>query len=123
MIKQIFFFLLKVFGFSVLYGVGVLLFGFYQGWETSRQFSDGFFWAAIMLLGVGYVTLMGRMYQPTFHGSDDNEFVGQIDREERFKRWMEDYFHNHQAVIFVGACGALVMGMSVLVSMVEGWFW
>lgn len=123
MIKQIVLFLLKVFVFSMLYGAVVLGFGLFRGWETSRQFSDGFFWGAIILLGAGYVTLMGRMYQPTVRGSEDNAFIGPVDREERYTRWMEEYFHAHQAVIFVGACGLMVLGMSVLVSMAEGWFW
>ena len=50
--------------FSLMAGIVVLIIGLTLGWKTSRQFSDGFFWAGALMIFIGLISCKSRASEP-----------------------------------------------------------
>ena len=95
--------------FSLISGIVVAIIGLMHGWETS-QFSDGFFWAGVIMILVGFISLQGYRQRtinwPPVH----------LDPAHRAKLWAADAFHGKILMAVFGISGLLLFGLSILVS-------
>ena len=44
---------------SLIAGIVIAVIGYLLGWETSIQYSDGFFWAGLILISFGFISFQG----------------------------------------------------------------
>ena len=100
--------------FSLLSGVIVAIAGVMLGWETSIQFSDGFFWAGAIVISVGFVNLLGMFSQRTVSGLQNSQSAVHLDASERFKIWQTDILRGYHLLAFLGISGLLLFGLSAL---------
>ena len=100
--------------FALLAGIVVTIFGLVRGWKTYTQFSDGFFWAGAIVISIGFVNLMGNMYQRTVSGLQYSQSAVHLDAIERFRIWEADMLHGYHLLAFLGTSGVLLFGMAGL---------
>jgi len=95
--------------FSLISGIVVSIIGLMHGWRTS-QFSDGFFWAGVIMILIGFISLQGYSQRtiewPPVHGAP----------ADRAKLWAADAFRGKTLMAVFGISGLLLFGLSVLVS-------
>ena len=96
--------------FSLLAGIVVLIIGLMLGWKTSTQFSDGFFWAGVIMIAIGLVQFQGYS-QRSIDGPP-----AYLDPAERSKIWSADTFHGKNLMAFFGISGLLLFGLALLVA-------
>jgi hypothetical protein len=94
--------------FSLISGIVVSIIGLMHGWKTS-QFSDGFFWAGVIMIVVGFISLQGYSQRtidwPPVH----------LDPADRAKLWAPDAFRGKILMAVFGISGLLLFGLSALV--------
>ena len=100
--------------FSLISSVVVLIIGLVLRWNTSIQFSDGFFWAGAIVLSIGFVNILGMFYQRTVSGLQYSQSAVHLDMAERYKIWDADIMHGYKLLVFLGASGLLLFGPSLL---------
>ncbi len=100
--------------FSLISGIVVAITGLILGWETSTQFSDGFFWAGAIVISIGFVNLMGMIYQRTVSGLENSQSAVHLDASERFKIWQADILHGYNRLVILEISGLLLLGLSGL---------
>jgi hypothetical protein len=95
--------------FSLISGIVVSIIGLMRGWKTSAQFSDGFFWAGVIMISIGFVSLLGYSQRtidwPPVHS----------DPPDRAKLWTADTLHGKILMAVFGISGLLLFGLSLLV--------
>jgi hypothetical protein len=95
--------------FSLISGIVVSIIGVTYGWKTSTQFSDGFFWAGVIMILVGFISLQGYSQRtidwPPVH----------LDPAGRAKLWAADIFHGKILMAVFGISGLLLFSLSFLV--------
>jgi hypothetical protein len=94
---------------SLISGIVVSIIGLKLGWKAS-QFSDGFFWAAAIMILFGFVSFQGYRQRTT-----DWPAV-HLDPADRAKLWATDIFRGKILMAAFGISGLLLFGVSVLVS-------
>ena len=100
--------------FSLIAGIVVSIIGVVRGWNTSTQFSDGFFWAGAIVIAIGFVNLLGMFSQRTVSGLEYSQSAVHLDASERFKIWDADILRGYHLLAFLGISGLLLFGMSGL---------
>ena len=101
--------------FSLISGIVVSITGLMLGWKTSTQFSDGFFWAGVIIIAIGFVNVLGGLNQPIMPYSQSTL---NLDMDERFKLWVADTLHGYNILAFLGTSGLLLFGMAGLAILV-----
>jgi len=96
--------------FSLISGIVVLIIGLRLGWKTSIQFSNGFFWAGVIMFLFGFISLRGYSQGTT------NWPPVHLDPAERTKLWAADAFHGKILTVIFGISGLLLFGVSILVT-------
>lgn len=96
--------------FSLVPGIVVLVIGLMRGWQTPTQFSDGFFWAGVIMISIGFISFQGYS-----HRTIDWPPV-RLDSANRAKLWAADIFHGKILMAVFGISGLLLFGLSILVS-------
>jgi hypothetical protein len=110
MINAIPYILVRAIPFSFIAVVFVSIIGLRLGWKTATQFSDGFFWAAVIMFSIGFISARGYSLGTT------NWPRASMDSGERAKRWAADIFHGKILMAVFGITGLLLIGLSFLVS-------
>jgi hypothetical protein len=94
--------------FSLISGIIVSIIGSMQGWKTSAQFSDGFFWAGVVMLAIGFISYrgysQGNINWPPVH----------FDPADRARHWAADIFRGKILMAAFGISGLLLFGLSFL---------
>ena len=103
---------------SLVSGIVVAIAGIILGWQTSTQFSDGFFWAGTIVISIGFVNLMGMLSQRTVSGLPYSQSAVHLDVAERFKIWNADILRGYNLLAFLFISGLLLLGLSGLVILV-----
>jgi hypothetical protein len=98
--------------FSLIAGIVVSIIGLMLGWKTSTQFSDGFFWAGVIMIAIGFISLQGYS-QRTTSGPPVP-----LDRGELSNLWAADTFRGKKLMAFLGISGLLLFGLSFMASLV-----
>ncbi len=99
---------------SLVSGIVVAIAGIILGWQTSTQFSDGFFWAGAIVISIGFVNLLGMFYQRTVSGLPYSQSAVHLDVAERFKIWNADILRGYNLLAFLLISGLLLFGLSGL---------
>jgi hypothetical protein len=95
---------------SLLCGVVVSIVGLLLGWNTSAQFGDGFFWAAVIIGTIGFVSLVG------YRQRGMELLPLHLDPADRAKLWAADAYRGQILMAVFGTSGLLLFGFSILVS-------
>jgi hypothetical protein len=95
--------------FSLISGIMVSIIGLMRGWKTSTQFSDAFFWAGVIMILIGFVSLLGYS-QRTIAWPPVRS-----DPTDRAKLWSADTLHGKILAAVFGISGLLLFGLSILV--------
>jgi hypothetical protein len=88
-------------------------YGLIKKWTTAVQFSNGFFFGGVLLMGIGFVNVLGMLYQETNTDRQNNQAV-EVDKEERFKLWTADTAKGYNKLAYFGTAGLVLFGMSFL---------
>jgi hypothetical protein len=95
--------------FSLISGIVVSIIGLMLGWKTSSQFSNGFFWAGVIMISIGFISFQGYRQRtidwPPVH----------LDSAERSNLWAADTFRGKNLMAVLGISGLLLFGLSFLV--------
>jgi len=95
--------------FSLISGIVVSIIGLMLGWKTSTQFSNGFFWAGVIMISIGFISFQGYRQRtidwPPVHS----------DPAERSNLWAADTFRGKNLVAVFGISGLLLFGLSFLI--------
>ncbi len=94
---------------SLIAGIVVSIIGLMLGWKTSTQFSDGFFFAGVILIAIGSLSFQGYR-QRTMDGPSAH-----VDPADSSKLWAADAFRGKNLMAFFGISGLLLFGLSFLV--------
>lgn len=101
--------LIGVILFSLISSIVILIIGLKLGWNNSTQFSDGFFWAGLIMISFGFITFQGYRQRgiswPLVH----------LDAAERSNLWAADTFRGQYFMVVFGVSGLLLLGLSGLV--------
>ena len=99
---------------SLVTAIVVMIIGIIRGWNTSTQFSDGFFWAGAIIFSIGIVNLMGMFSQRTVSGLQHSQSAVHLDASERYKIWEADLLRGYNLLALLGISGLLLFGLSGL---------
>ena len=94
--------------FSLISGIVVWILGLILGWKTS-QFSNGFFWAGVIMIVIGFISLQG------YHQRTVDWPPVHSDPADRAKLWAADIFRGKILMAVFGISGLLQFGLSFLV--------
>lgn len=100
-------------------GITVII-GLRLGWQTPREYSDGLFWAAMILAGLGLMSVLGGYGMHTNPTLRTSETAGEMTLSRRSKRWISDLEQDWQILILMALSGAVLFGMSILVDSLAG---
>ncbi len=93
---------------SIISGIVVSIIGLMLGWKTS-QFSNGFFWASVIMIAIGFISFQGYRHRfpdwPPVH----------LDPAERSNFWAADTFRGKNLIAVFGISCLLLFGLSFLV--------
>lgn len=96
--------------FSLISGIVVSNIGLVLGWKTATQFSDGLFWAGLVMISIGFVSFQGygqhNMNWPPAH----------LNPTDRAQLWAADAFRGKMLMAVFGISGLLQLGLSILAS-------
>jgi hypothetical protein len=90
------------------------LIGLIARWTTVVQFSNAFFFAGVILIGIGFVNVIGMRYQDTNTTRQTNQVV-ENNLENQFKLLRADISRGYYKMAFFGTAGLLMFGVSWLV--------
>jgi hypothetical protein len=103
---------------SLIAGIVVAITGLMLGWNTSTQFSDGFFWAGAIIISIGVVNILGMLSQRTVSELHYSQSAVHLDMAERFRIWEADTLHGYNLLAFLGTSGLLLFGLAGLALLV-----
>jgi hypothetical protein len=95
---------------AIISGTIVLVIGVALGWNTSTQFSNGFFWASAIMFIFGFISFQGYRQQVTVWPPSN------LNPDERSNLLAMDTFRGKNLMIIFGISGLLLFGSSILVS-------
>lgn len=96
--------------FSLISGLVVSIMGLVLGWKTATQFSNGFFWAGLIMISIGFVSFQGYGQRTI------NWPPVRLDPAGGAKLWAADAFRGKMLMAVFGISGLLQLGLSILVS-------
>ena len=95
--------------FSIISGMVVSIIGYLQRWTTSIQYSNGFFWAGLILISFGFISFQGYRQR-----GGEWPPVG-LSPDERIHLLDSDMLRGRNIMVFLGVCGLLMFGLSFLI--------
>ncbi len=94
---------------ALISGVVVAIIGLILGWNTSTQFSNGFFFGGAIMIIFGFVSFQGYRQRTTDWPPTP------MNPDERATLWATDVLRGQNLMIICGITGLLLIGMSLLV--------
>ena len=95
---------------ALISGTVVTVIGVVLGWNTSIQFSNGFFWASAIMVLFGFISFQGYHQQVTVWPPI------QLNHNERSSLLAADTFRGKNLMAIFGISGLLLFGLSILIS-------
>lgn len=105
---------------AVAAGALTSIIGWLLGWNSARQFSDGLFWAGAILMGIGFLSVLGGYSMRTNYGIQYAETSGAMSMAERTRRWAADVAQGYTALLYLVVSGGALVGISILVDSLAG---
>ena len=95
---------------TIMSAIVVSIIGLKAEWKTSIQFSDGFFWAATIVILIGFISYYGYRRRAT-----DWPPIN-VDPANRSKLWAADNSRGKILLLVFGISGLMLIGLSILIS-------
>lgn len=105
----------KILGTVVVISLFVLLLGYFLGWQEAVKFSNGFFWAGVILIVLGALSVTGGFAQRADFKMMYAETAGQANIAERNQRWAADITQRYGYMIFMLVTGLFLIGISIAI--------
>jgi hypothetical protein len=100
---------------TIVIGSAVALIGWIAGWQTSTQFSNGFFISGSVVGLVGLLTVLGGYRARASFGIQYSQSTSDMNLSERAKLWIKDLNQGYNALIVCIVSGALLIGLAILI--------
>jgi len=114
-----FLFLLKAFITACAIGIILSIVGWQiLGWNSTTQFSEGFFWISALLAMYGYFNMLGEHRVSRNIATRYGETAGDMNIHERTRQWSigaENSFSPFPNIFFTSLC---LFGFSILISVI-----
>jgi hypothetical protein len=94
---------------SLISGIVVSIIGLMLGWKTSSQFSDGFFWAGVIMIAIGFMSFQG------YSQRTNSGLPVPLSPAELSRLWAADTFHGKVLMAVFGIPGLLLLGLCFLI--------
>ena len=94
---------------ALISGTVVTIIGVVLGWNSSIQFSNGFFWASAIMVLFGFISFQGYRQQVSVWPPI------QLNQDERTNLLEADTFRGKNLMAIFGISGLLLFGSSVLI--------
>ncbi len=91
-------------------GIGWLL-----HWNSTTQFSNGFFGAGAILIVIGILSVVGGFGMRSDFKMLYSQSAGDMNTLERSKRWIADMAQGYGLFLFLLLPGIILIGVSILV--------
>jgi hypothetical protein len=102
-------------GLALLVSLAVLVIGRFYQWNTTVQFSNGFFVAGAILIVLGVFSVAGGFGQRASFPLTYAESAGDASLTERAQRMMADINQRYGMMILLMGAGLLLIGISILI--------
>ncbi len=109
--------LLSIVMATVLASLIVLIVGWIAKWNTSRQFSDGFFIAGAVFALLGFLAVLGGFTRRTDFKITYSQSARDASLAERARLMMEDIRQGYGLLILLVGSSVFLIVISVLVSL------
>ena len=106
--------------FALVVSILVALFGFVSGWRRPVQYSNGLFVVGAAVIIFGLLAVWGGFTSRGNFAMTYAQSVSDMSLAERSKLWMVDALRGYNVVTTCAVCGALLIGLSILVYQVFG---
>lgn len=104
-----------IFGLTLLISLIVVGIGLFAHWNTTTQFSNGFFAAGMIVVVLGILSVTGGFQQRASFSLTYAETASQASIAERGKRMMTDINQRYGTMILMIGSGALLIVISVAI--------
>lgn len=99
---------------ALVLGLLIVLMGLIFQWKTTTQFSNGFFWAAVILIIAGILSVAGLKTGGSF-GVVYSQSAGDMNIVERGKRWVDDITRGYNTFLLLLIIGLILAAIAVLI--------
>jgi hypothetical protein len=89
--------------------------GLILGWKTPVQFSDGIFFAGVILMAIGFMNLIGMRNQDNNDRRLEYSSALHSDPAEKSKLRLADMARGYNLLALLGTSGLLLFGIAALV--------
>jgi hypothetical protein len=103
------------FALACIIGIVTASIGLLLHWNTTTQFSNGFFVTGAILVVLGILSVMGGYGMRSNFGVVYSQSAGDMNTLERSKRWVADMAQGYNAFIFLLLTGVYLIGLAILV--------
>lgn len=100
---------------SFVTGLIVLVIGLLLKWQTSTQFSNGLFWAGILVIVFGILSVMGGYGMRSDFKVLYSQSAGNMNLGDRSRRWVADVTQGYNTLIFSVISGGILIGLAILI--------
>jgi hypothetical protein len=90
--------------------------GWLLHWNSTTQWSNGFFGAGAILIVLGLLSVMGGFGMRSDFKMLYSQSAGDMNTLERSKRWMADMTQGYGLFLFLLIPGIFLIGVSILVA-------
>jgi hypothetical protein len=116
---RVFFFFLKAFVTACAIGVILSVVGWQiLGWNSSAQFSEGFFWASALLAMYGYFNILGEHRVSRNIATRYGETAGDMNLHDRTKHWATEAETSFAPFPNIFLISAYLLAFSILISII-----
>jgi hypothetical protein len=100
---------------ALLVGILISIVGWFLGWNTSTQFSNGLFITGGVIIVIGLFSTLGGYNKRSDSFLAYTQSAGNMNLEERTRRMAADMLQEYRAVVFLTLTGGFMIGMAILV--------
>jgi hypothetical protein len=105
----------KILATAAAIALVVLLMGYFMHWDNPVKYSNAFFWAGMILVVIGVLSVTGGFEQRGNFGMTYAESAGNANLAERNQRMAADITQRYGTMIFLVITGLLLIGVAVAI--------
>lgn len=109
-------------GLLLALGIGAIvsLIGWLTGWMTARQFSDGLFLSAAVIVILGFLAIVGGITSRADFGIVYSQSAGDMSASERTRQMMTEIVRGYRVLVMSAIIGTFLVFFSILVYQIFG---
>jgi hypothetical protein len=104
-----------ILGLTLLVSLIVLVFGMVSRWNTSMQFSNGFFIAGVLVIAFGFLSISGGLEHRADFSLIYAESVRQASIAERTQQMMANINQGYRNLVVLAGVGILLIAISIVI--------